>query len=158
MSMCIWEVEWRATVTLQHRRDVPVRVYCNYTVSYLNYGPQQNKNLTAEYSQTACWPRSLQVRTMYKLGSRDSTYDLDVKLSPCMCTNSSFPDWQQTVRTLLLFMVCAPWHKQSDYVLLVQACPTMLKHLPSTRVPTPQVSCTGSNFTQTSADPGVSFT
>ena len=43
-------------------------------------------------------------------------------------SHSSCPDWQRTFTiTLLLFVVCMPWHN----VLLTQARPIMLKHLPN---------------------------
>ena len=96
-----------------------------FIANYLNYRLWQTLEQTT-YRRYAGWPKSLQVRAVHKLCSRDSAQDLDVKLSPCMCSHSSF-DWQQS-QTVLLFMVCMPCVNQHN-VLLAQGHPTMLKHL-----------------------------
>ena len=59
----------------------------------VNYRPSQKRtSWQTAHRWYAWWLRSLQVRAMHKLSSRDSAHVLAMKLSPCMCSYSSFPD------------------------------------------------------------------
>ena len=65
------------------------------------------------------------------INDRDSVW-LGVKLTPCKCSHSSLPNWQQTVHTNP--HCCHSWfvyHDLNEHALLAQAHPTMIKYVSS---------------------------
>ena len=81
--------------------EARMATYVWLTMSTMGHERQTSWQTTQrQYTQ---WLKSLWIRAMHKLWSRDPAHDFDVKLSSCRCSHSSCSDCQQTVTNSATF-------------------------------------------------------